>query len=153
MTSGSAVAQLSAANLALALTPIPPFAEQQRIIAKVDELMAMCDELETAEKELEALEEHFIEYLPKSILQTAVQGKLVPQDLHDEPALESLKRIKAEKTSSSKKAKSKKKNLCRLFPMMSPLLMCQMVGFGFILAKSCITLMQAKAQPAKIALH
>lgn len=77
--------------------PLPPFAEQQRIVAKVDELIALCDKLETAENELDALENNLIENLPKSILQAAVQGKLVPQDMNDEPASELLKRIQQEK--------------------------------------------------------
>jgi len=90
------------------LFPLPPLAEQQRIVAKVDELMALCDELEVAENELETLENHFIEYLPKSILQMAVQGKLAPQDLHDEPATELLERIRKEKVQLIKEGKIKK---------------------------------------------
>lgn len=88
--------------------PLPPIAEQQRIVAKVDELMALCDELEAAENELDALESHFFDYLPKSILQAAVQGKLVPQDKNDEPASELLKRIQAEKAVLIKEGKLKK---------------------------------------------
>ncbi len=88
--------------------PLPPLAEQQRIVAKVDELMAMCNELEAAEKELDILENHFIEYLPKTILHIAVQGKTVPQDLHDEPASDLLERIKAKKVKLIKEGKIKK---------------------------------------------
>ena len=88
--------------------PIPPLQEQQRIVAKVDELMMLCDKLEAAEKELETLEEHFAEFLPKSILQLAVQGKLVAQNPDDEPASELLKRIQAEKTKLVKEGKIKK---------------------------------------------
>jgi type I restriction enzyme S subunit len=88
--------------------PLPPLAEQQRIVAKVDELMVLCDELELAEQELDALERRFEEYLPKSILQAAVQGKLVPQDLHDEPAWFLLERIRTEKARLVKEGKIKK---------------------------------------------
>lgn len=88
--------------------PLPPLSEQQRIVAKVDELMAICGELEAAEKEMNALEDHFFDYLPKSILQAAVQGKLVPQDKNDEPASELLKRIQAEKAVLIKEGKLKK---------------------------------------------
>lgn len=88
--------------------PLPPLAEQQRIVAKVNELMTLCDELEATEQELEALENRFEEYLPKSILQAAVQGKLVPQDLHDEPASVLLERIRAEKARLVKEGKIKK---------------------------------------------
>lgn len=107
-SSGSAVAQLSANNLSHIPVPIPPINEQQRIVAKVDELMASCDELEAAEKEMDKLETDFAEYLPKSILQAAVQGKLVPQNIHDEPADKLLERIRAEKAKLVKEGKIKK---------------------------------------------
>jgi type I restriction enzyme S subunit len=87
--------------------PIPPFTEQQRIIAKVDELMALCDELEAAEQELDRLENRFAEFLPKSILQAAVQGKLVSQNMHDEPATVLLECIRAEKARLVKEGKLK----------------------------------------------
>ena len=95
-------------DLSYMLVPLPPLAEQQRIVAKVNELMALCDELEATEKELDALESHFFDYLPKSILQAAIQGKLVPQDKNDEPASELLKRIQAEKAALIKEGKLKK---------------------------------------------
>lgn len=94
---GSTMSNLNHTILKQVLFPLPSLAEQQRIVAKVDELMALCDELEVAEKELDALENRLAEYLPKSILQAAAQGKLVPQDVHDEPASELLKRIQREK--------------------------------------------------------
>lgn len=72
---------------------IPPLAEQQRIAAKVEELMLICDELEAEEQKLAALDSHFIEYLPKTILQSAAHGKLVSQNPHDEPASELLEQI------------------------------------------------------------
>lgn len=75
------------------LVPVPPLKEQKLIAKKVDELMTLCGELEAEEKKLEALESHFTEYLPKSILQEAVRGRLVPQDAHDEPASELLKKV------------------------------------------------------------
>jgi len=88
--------------------PLPPLAEQQRIVAKVDELMALCDELEAAEKELDTLEANLADYLPKAILQAAVQGKLVPQNASDEPAAELLKRIRKEKARLVKEGTIKK---------------------------------------------
>jgi len=90
------------------LVPLPPLAEQQRIVAKVDELMALCDELKAAEKELDALENNLADYLPKSILQAAIQGKLVQQDPSEEPATELLKRIRMEKSKLVRKGKIKK---------------------------------------------
>ena len=105
---GAGIQHLTSRALNTMIYPLPPLAEQQRIVAKVDELMAMCDKLETAEDELETLENHFIETLPKSILQMAVQGKLVPQDLHDKPATELLARIRTEKAKLIKEGTLKK---------------------------------------------
>lgn len=90
------------------LVPLPPLAEQQCIVDKVEELMMLCSELEAAEEDLNKLESRFTEYLPKSILQAAVQGKLVPQNIHDEPASELLKRIQQEKARLVKEGKIKK---------------------------------------------
>ena len=106
--SGMTVKGISLNELHSLLLPLPPLTEQQRIVAKVDELMVLCDELEAAEKELDELETHFAEYLPKSILQAAVQGKLVPQNAHDEPATELLKRIQKEKAQLVKEDKIKR---------------------------------------------
>ena len=88
--------------------PLPPLAEQQRIVAKLDELMPLCDELEAAEKELDSLEANLAEYLPKSILQAAVRGTLVPQNIHDESASELLKCIQEEKSRLIEAGKLKK---------------------------------------------
>jgi type I restriction enzyme S subunit len=88
--------------------PLPPLTEQRSIVCKVDNLMSLCDELEAAEKDLGVLEERFAEYLPKSIQQAAVQGKLVPQNPKDEPASELLKRIRQEKARLIRDGKIKK---------------------------------------------
>ena len=105
--------------------PLPPLAEQKRIVAKVDELMALCDRLEAQQQEREtrhaalarASLARFADAptpanlpflfhpsypippadLRKSILTLAVQGKLVPQDPNDEPAEELVRRLLAEK--------------------------------------------------------
>ena len=114
--------------------PLPPLAEQHRIVAKVDELMVLCDRLEAEQSdsasahaklvqtllgtltqsrdadELAAhwqrLSQHFdtlfstessLDALKQTILQLAVMGKLVPQDVNDEPASELLKRIAKER--------------------------------------------------------
>lgn len=90
------------------LIPLPPLAEQERIAAKIKDAFVYCEELEAAEKELDTLESQFSEYLPKSILQAAVQGKLVPQNVHDEPADKLLERIKTEKAKLIKTGKLKK---------------------------------------------
>lgn len=122
--------------------PLPPLAEQHRIVTKVDELMALCDRVETAQAEREsrrdrlvasslnrlnngenvgAFRDHarfYFNHLPRlttkpehiqqlrqTILNLAVLGKLVPQDPHDEPASELLKRIQAEKIRLVKEGK------------------------------------------------
>ena len=95
-------------DLSFMYVPLPPIQEQRRIVAKVDELMALCDNLEEMEKALNDLETRFAEFLPKSILQAAVQGKLVPQNVHDEPASELLKRIQKDKARLVKEGKIKK---------------------------------------------
>lgn len=100
--------QITQNMLKNALLPLAPEATQQRIIDKLEELMFLCDELEAEEKKMDALEAHFTEYLPKAILQAAVQGKLVPQNSHDESASELLKRIQQEKSQLIKEGKFKK---------------------------------------------
>jgi type I restriction enzyme S subunit len=112
--------------------PLPPTAEQHRIVAKVDELMALCDELEARQQERRTVHVHLnnaaldrltsakndadfkpawtrirsnfyllysvpdnVNTLRQSILQLAVQGKLVPQDPRDEPASKTVKRVES----------------------------------------------------------
>ncbi len=136
--------QITQNNLRSTLAPIPPLAEQQRIVAKVDELMALCDRLEAARTEREsrrdrlvtsslnrlnngadpdAFRDHarfYFNHLPRlttkpeqiqqlrqTILNLAVRGKLVPQNPHDEPVSELLKRIETEKAKLGKERKRK----------------------------------------------
>jgi type I restriction enzyme S subunit len=117
---GGAQPNLSKVKIVASPFPLPPLAEQKRIVAKVDELMALCDRLEEQQKERETrhaalaraslarfaeaptpanLEFLFHQSyaiapadLRKSILTLAVQGKLVPQDPNDESTQESLAR-------------------------------------------------------------
>ena len=90
------------------LVPLPPLAEQHRIVAKIEELLPFIEKYEQAETKLTALNKSFPEMLRKSILQEAVQGKLVPQNPDDEPASVLLKRIRAEKQELIKQGKIKK---------------------------------------------
>ena len=90
------------------LLPIPPLAEQKRIVAKIEELLPFIEKYEQAETKLTALNKSFPEMLKKSILQEAVQGKLVPQNPDDEPASILLERIRAEKQELIKQGKIKK---------------------------------------------
>ena len=88
--------------------PIPPFAEQQRIIEKVEELLPHIEDYEEYEAKFTKLQTDFPEQLKKSILQQAVMGKLVPQDPNDEPASVLLERIRAEKQKLIEDGKIKK---------------------------------------------
>jgi type I restriction enzyme, S subunit len=130
---GTTFKEVSGKIVAAIPFPLPPLAEQHRIVAKVDELMALCDRLEAARAEREATRDQLttaslarlnapdpatfqddarfaletfqvlttrpdqIKQLRETILNLAVRGKLVPQDLRGEPASELLKRIAAEK--------------------------------------------------------
>ena len=87
--------------------PLPPLAEQHRIVAKVDELMALCDQLEAARTKREETRDRLAaaslirlndpDPLRQTILNLAVRGKLVEQGPNEEPASELLKRIAAER--------------------------------------------------------
>ena len=90
------------------LIPIPPIEEQFRIIVKLKEIMPFIENYGIAYTESTKLDEEFPELLKKSILQEAVQGKLVPQDENDEPASMLLERIRAEKQALIKAGKIKK---------------------------------------------
>ena len=91
-----------------ALIPIPPVAEQHRIVSAIDSVnMPLC-EYGSKEETLRILNTSFPENLKKSILQEAVQGKLVPQDPSDEPAEALLERIRVEKRRLIKEGKVKK---------------------------------------------
>ena len=90
------------------LIPIPPLEEQKRIVSKIEELLPLIDKYGAAETKLSTLNTTFPEALKKSILQEAVQGKLVPQNPDDEPASVLLERIKAEKHKLVKEGKIKK---------------------------------------------
>lgn len=80
-----------------ALIPIPPYAEQQRIVNKLDELEPIIEQYNSAQKELDVINATINSYIKKSILQEAIQGHLVKQDKTEEPAVKLLERIKLEK--------------------------------------------------------
>ncbi|HJH66964.1 MAG TPA: restriction endonuclease subunit S [Clostridiales bacterium] len=91
-----------------ALIPIPPLGEQFRIVSAIESVDASIRDYGAKEEALRALNGSFPECLKKSILQEAVQGKLVPQDPSDEPAEALLERIRAEKQRLIKEDKIKK---------------------------------------------
>ena len=88
--------------------PLPPIQEQQRIVDKFQSLIPILEQYNTSEIRLSNLNSGFPDLLKKSILQEAVQGKLVPQDLADEPASRLLERIRAEKQKLIAEGKIKK---------------------------------------------
>ena len=100
--------ELATATIKAYLTPIPPLNEQRRILAKLSEVLPVVKSYGTVYDETAAMQEAFPEALKKSILQEAVQGKLVPQDPSDEPAEALLERIRAEKQRLIKEGKIKK---------------------------------------------
>jgi type I restriction enzyme S subunit len=79
------------------IIPIPPLTEQRRIVAKIEELLLHLAEYDHAEQQLATLHTTFPDQLKKSILQSAVQGKLVLQDASEEPAFALLSCIRKEK--------------------------------------------------------
>jgi len=91
-----------------ALIPIPPKEEQTRIVQRFKELRPYIDNYGSKADMLGTLNTEFPNQLKKSILQEAVQGKLVPQDENDEPASVLLHRIRAEKDALIKSGKIKK---------------------------------------------
>ena len=88
--------------------PLPPLAEQKRIVAKLEELMPLIDAYEKEEEKLSALEKSLPEKLRRSVLQQAVEGKLVPQIAEEGTATELLKEIEKERAELIKAGKMKK---------------------------------------------
>ncbi len=105
---GTAVKQLTVPMLAPKLIPLPPLAEQKRIVEKLEEILPLVDEYGKNEEILSEMNQKLPKQIRQSILQYAVQGKLVEQNPQDEPASELLKRIKAEKEQLIKEGKIKK---------------------------------------------
>ena len=94
---GKIIVHLSVDKVSDFLVAVPPLAEQWRIVAKVDELMPLVGEYERLEEERERLDSELPGRLRKSVLQLAVEGRLVPQDATEEPASELMARIRDER--------------------------------------------------------
>ena len=88
--------------------PLPPLAEQKRIAAKIEKLMPLVDKYTEVYNKIQRLDGGIADKLKQSILQDAMEGKLVKQDSNDEPASVLLEKIKAEKTQLIKEGKIKK---------------------------------------------
>ena len=93
------------------LVPIPPLQEQKRIIERYNELIKLICQYTQQKEVLDLLNYNLYPRVKKSILQEAIQGKLVPQDSNDEPASVLLERIRAEKVKLVKIGKLKKKDV------------------------------------------
>ena len=86
--------------------PLPPLSEQRRIVEKIEELLALVDDLETNKTDLQS----YIKQAKSKVLEMAVRGELVPQNPEDEPASVLLERIKKEQKSSKSKGKTTEHN-------------------------------------------
>ena len=94
---GIGIQGLSSNMLDRLLIPLPPLDEQSRIVSGIEKYEPLIAEYDKLEQQKSKLDSEIYDKLKKSILQYAIQGKLVPQDENDEPASELLKRIRAEK--------------------------------------------------------
>ena len=105
---GIGIQGLSSNALHSLLVPVPPIAEQERIVKRLEIIKPLSDKYSEASEQIQELNNLFPEHLKKSILQYAVQGKLVPQDPADEPASVLLERIRTEKEKLIKAGKIKR---------------------------------------------
>ena len=108
---GTAMPGLSANRLKGLLLPFPPLSEQRRIVAKLAELLPQIEKYNNVQNKLDELNTTIKDCLKKSILQEAIQGKLVPQLAEEGRAQELLEQIKAEKRKLVKEGKLKKSTL------------------------------------------
>ena len=104
MNRGVALSHIGVNSLVDVLLPIPPLAEQKRIVSQIEALFAEVDKIDKDSADLESA----LTLAKQKVLDLAIRGKLVPQNPDDEPASELLKRIKAEKDALVKAGKIKK---------------------------------------------
>ena len=106
--SGAVVKNLNSDKVANSVFPLPPLAEQKRIVAKIEELLPYIDRYEKAWSRLEDFNKRFPVDMQKSILQMAIQGKLVEQRPEEGTGEELFQQIQAEKQELIKEGKIKK---------------------------------------------
>ena len=94
---GAAIPHLNKSLFKTLIIGLPPLAEQERIVAEIEKFEPLIAEYDKLEQQATKLDSEIYDKLKKSILQYAIQGKLVPQDSNDEPAAVLLERIRAEK--------------------------------------------------------
>ena len=107
-STGTTVKGIKASNLKQILVLLPPLEEQKRIVAKIEKLMPLVDEYAESYNRLQKIDNEFEDKLKQSVLQYAMEGKLVKQDPSDEPASELIKKIENEKAELIKEGKIKK---------------------------------------------
>ena len=110
-SSGTTFKEISGRSFGDTIVCIPPYQEQKRITRKISIILKNINNYEKYYAELEQLKKDFPEKLRKSILQYAMQGKLVPQDATDEPIEILLEKIREEKQRLFEEGKLKKKDL------------------------------------------
>ena len=103
--------QLTQNNFNNFLIPIPPFGEQQRIDERLQIIIPFVNKYSESQEKLDVLNNSLSNSFRKSILQEAIQGRLVPQDDSDEPSSVLLQRIREEKLRLVKEGKLKKKDV------------------------------------------
>ena len=111
LATGDIIVHISTDKLASIPIPLPPLAEQHRIVTKIEELLSKVEEYGKAQDALNKLNAELPERLKKSVLQEAIEGRLVPQYPNDEPASVLLAKIRKEKEQLVKAGKLKKKDL------------------------------------------
>jgi type I restriction enzyme S subunit len=102
---------LSVAKVMDSYFPLPPLSEQQRITAKIEELIPIVEKFDKVQTSLDAINNSINDLLKKSILQEAIQGKLVPQIAEEGTSKELLEQIKQEKYRLVKEGKLKRSAL------------------------------------------
>mgnify|MGYP002747352167 CR=1 FL=1 len=103
---GIGVPNLHLEQIRKVIFPLPPLSEQRRIVEKIEELLALVDDLETNKTDLQS----YIKQAKSKVLEMAIRGELVPQNPEDEPASILLERIKKEQKSSKSKGKTTEHN-------------------------------------------
>ncbi|HFI4974889.1 TPA: restriction endonuclease subunit S [Streptococcus agalactiae] len=111
---GVKMPRVNATFLNSTLLPLPPLSEQKRIVEQIKRALEKVDAYSESYNKLQELDKSFPDKLKKSILQYAMQGKLVPQDPNDEPVEVLLEKIQAEKQKLYEEGKLKKKDLAEI---------------------------------------
>ena len=106
--SGTTFKEISGTRFGETVIPLPPLEEQKRIVVKIEKLMPLVDEYAESYSRLQKIDNEFEDKLKQSVLQYAMEGKLVKQNLSDEPASELIRKIENEKAELIKEGKIKK---------------------------------------------